>query len=122
MYTILSCGLRAVINISNIGSPLPMVDHYGVRARAIPPFSTISHRIFAPRTPIRRLRTLVNLSVEVSGEGGAFTVLVRAAEYVTSSFPGSEVRVIFPIDGEGFFTDEGDIEEFGTPPPAPSAG
>ncbi len=71
---------------------------------------------------------MVNLSVEVSWEGGAFTVPVRAAsirraaEYVASSFPGSEVRVIFPIDGEGFFTDEGDIEELGTPPPAPSAG
>jgi len=83
-------------------SPLPVVDHYGVRARAIPPFPTFSHRILAPRTPIRWLRTLVNLSIEVSGEGGAFAVPVRAAsirraaEFVASRFPGSEVRVIFP--------------------------
>ena len=51
-----------------------------------------SHRIFAPRAPIRRLLTLVDLSVEVSGEGGAFTVPVRAesirraAEFVASGF------------------------------------
>jgi hypothetical protein len=76
-------------------------------------FPYFSHRIFAPRAPIRRLITLVNLSVEVSGEGGAFTVPVRsgsirrAAEYVASSFPGSEVRVVFPIDGDGFFADDG---------------
>ena len=71
VYTILPCGLRAVINIPNIASPLPVVDHYGVRARVIPPFPTFPHRIFAPRTPTRRLRALVNLCVEVSGEGGA---------------------------------------------------
>ena len=53
--TIRLCGLRAVINILKIVSPLPVVDHYGVRARAIPPFPTFSHRIFAPRTPILRL-------------------------------------------------------------------
>jgi hypothetical protein len=109
-------------------SPLPVVDLYGVRARAIPHFPTFSHRIFAPRAPIRRLLSLVNLSVEVSGEGGAFTVPVRAesvrraAEFVASSFPGSEVRVVFPIDGDGFFADDGGIEELGTAPRAPSAG
>jgi hypothetical protein len=53
---------------------------------------------------------LVNLSVEVSGEGGAFTVPVRAesirraAEYVASRSPGS---VVFAIDGDGFFADDG---------------
>ena len=56
---------------------------------------------------------MVNLSVEVRGEYGAFTVPVqatsirRAEEFVASRFPGREVRVIFPIDGEGFFLDEG---------------
>jgi len=68
------------------------------------------------------LTTLVSLSVEVSGEGGAFTVPVkatsirRAAEFAASSFPGSEVRVVFPIDGDGFFADDGGIEELGTAP------
>ena len=38
--TIRLCGLRAVINIPKVVSPLPVVDHYGVRARAIPPFPT----------------------------------------------------------------------------------
>jgi len=63
---------------------------------------------------------MVSLSVEVRGESGAFTVPVRAesirraAEFVAFSFPGSEVRVIFPIDGDGFFTDDGDVEELGT--------
>jgi hypothetical protein len=71
---------------------------------------------------------LVNLSDEVSGEGGAFTVPVRAAsirraaEFVPSRFPGSEVRVIFPIDGDRFFTDDEGVEELGTAPPEPSAG
>jgi hypothetical protein len=66
---------------------------------------------------------LVNLSVEVRGEYGAFTVPVqatsirRAEEFVASRFPGREMRVIFPIDGEGFFLDEGGVEELGTSPP-----
>jgi hypothetical protein len=60
---------------------------------------------------------LVDLSVEVRGESGVFTVPVRAAEFVTSSFPGGEVRVIFPIDGDGFFTDDGGVERLGTAPP-----
>jgi len=113
-----------VINIPNIVSPLAVADHYGVRARAIPPFSTFSHRIFAPRAPLQRLHALISLSVEVRGESGAFTVPVRAtsirraAEFVASSFPGSEVRVVFPVDGDGFFTDDGDVEELGTAPPA----
>ena len=46
----------------------------------------------------------------------------RAAEFVASRFPGSEVRVIFPIDGDGFFADDGDVEELGTAPLAPVAG
>jgi hypothetical protein len=117
-----------VIDIPNIVSPLPVVDHYGVRARAASPFPTFSHRIFAPRTLIRRLHPLVSLSVEVIGESGAFTVPVRAtsirraAELVASSFPGSEVCVIFPIDGDGFFTDDGDVEELGAAPLTPVAG
>jgi hypothetical protein len=41
VHTILPCGLRAVINITKIVSPLPVVDHYGVRTRAIPPFPTL---------------------------------------------------------------------------------
>src|SRR5829696_3766501 len=40
VHTIPSCGLRAVIVFPNIVSPLPVVDHHGVRARAIPPFPT----------------------------------------------------------------------------------
>ena len=69
---------------------------------------------------------MVNLSVEVSGEGGTFTMpvwaqsIMRAAEFVASRFPGSEVRMIFPIDG--FFTNDRSVEELGTTPPAPSAG
>jgi hypothetical protein len=54
VYTIFVCGLRAVINIPNIELLLPVVDRYGVLAGAIPPFPIFSHRIFAPRTPIRR--------------------------------------------------------------------
>lgn len=50
------------------------------------------------------------------------TSIRRAAEFVASSFPGSEVRVIFPIDGDGFFADDGDVEELGTAPLAPVAG
>ena len=44
----------------------------------------------------------------------------RAAEFVASRFPGSEVRVIFPIVGDGFFSDKGGVEELGTSPPAPT--
>jgi|SRR5215203_2689015 len=124
VYTILPCGLRAVISIPKIVSPLPVVDHYGVRA--IPPFPTFSHRIFAPQAPIRRWLTLVNLSVEFIGEGDTFTMpvraenLSRAAEFMASSLPGSEVRV--SLDGDGFVTDDRSVEELGTTPPAPSAG
>jgi hypothetical protein len=70
VYTILSCVLRAVIHIPNIVSPLSVVDHYGVRARAIPPFPTFPHRILAPRAPVRGSHELVNLTVEVRGECG----------------------------------------------------
>ena len=61
----------------------------------------------------------------VRREGGAITMRVRAesirstAEFVASS---SEVRVIFPIDGDGFFTHDRSVDELGTSPPAPSAG
>jgi hypothetical protein len=123
VYTILPCGPRAVNNYPNIVSPLPVVDHYGVRARAVSPFPTFFPSHLRPPAPIRRLLTLVYLSVEVSGEGGTFTMpvwaqsIMRAAEFVASRFPGREVRVIFPIDGEGFFLDEGGVEELGTSPP-----
>jgi len=71
---------------------------------------------------------LVDLSVEVREERGVFTVperaasIKRAAEFVASSFPGSEVGASFPIDGDGFFTDDVSVEEFGTSPPVPFAG
>jgi hypothetical protein len=56
VHTILPCGLRAVINITKIVSPLPVVDHYGVLAGAIPPFPTFFPSHLRPRTPIRRDR------------------------------------------------------------------
>jgi hypothetical protein len=43
-------------------------------------------------------------------------------EFVASGFPGSEVRVIFPIEGDGFFTDDGGVEELAPASPEPSAG
>ena len=70
---------------------------------------------------------MVNLSVEASGEGGAFTVPVRAAsirraaEFVASRFPGSEARVTFPIEADGFCTDNRGVEELGSASPEPSA-
>ena len=51
VYTIGLCGLRAVINIPKIVSPLPVVDHYGVRARAIPPFPTFPIASSPPGLP-----------------------------------------------------------------------
>jgi hypothetical protein len=57
VYIIPVCGLRAVIDIPNILSPLPVVDHYGVLSGAIPPFPTCFPSHLRPRTPIRRGRT-----------------------------------------------------------------
>lgn len=34
----------------------------------------------------------------------------RAEDIVRSRFPGSEVRVVFPIDGDGFFAEDGGYE------------
>lgn len=34
----------------------------------------------------------------------------RAEDIVRSRYPGSEVRVVFPIDGNGFFAEDGGYE------------
>lgn len=53
---------------------------------------------------------------EVSGERGSFKVKVRAEsvrraeEVLRSEYPDSEVRLVFPIDGQDFFADRGEDE------------
>lgn len=60
---------------------------------------------------------MVRIAIEVYGEESPITVsarapsIRRAEDIVRSRYPGSEVRVVFPIDGDGFFTDDGGHEE-----------
>jgi len=55
---------------------------------------------------------VVRIKLEVSGSESPFKVLVwadsirRAEDIVRSRYPGKEVRVVFPIDGDGFFADD----------------
>ena len=55
------------------------------------------------------------------GEDGWFVVRARATsihrarEVVEASFPGSEVEVVFPIDGEGFFSRSAGVEGLESP-------
>lgn len=52
---------------------------------------------------------MVRIAVEVCGEENSLTVMVYAAsirmaeEFARNRFPGADVRVVFPIDGESFF-------------------
>lgn len=69
---------------------------------------------------------MVRIAIEVYDEESPIMVSARAAsirraeDIVRSRYPGSEVRVVFPIDGDGFFTDDGGHEEVeGLGPAAP---
>lgn len=59
---------------------------------------------------------MVRVSVEVDGGENPVTVLVRASSIsraerlVRNRFPDSEVRVVFPIDGDDFFAGDGASE------------
>ncbi len=59
---------------------------------------------------------MVRVALEVSGAESPFKVLARAAsirraeDIVRSRYPGNEVRVVFPIDGNGFFADDDGCE------------
>lgn len=52
---------------------------------------------------------MIRVPFEVSGEEGSFRVMVRAAsmrraqEDLRSRYPGGEVRLVFPLDGNDFF-------------------
>jgi hypothetical protein len=56
---------------------------------------------------------LIRAPFEVIGEEGSFKVMVRAAsmrraeEDLRFRYPGVEVRLIFPLDGNDFFADNG---------------
>lgn len=71
---------------------------------------------------------MIGVSVRVSGEGGAFVVMARAAsirraqELAAAAFPGWDVRVIFPIDGDGFFAQSGGVEELEASMPEAAVG
>ena len=60
---------------------------------------------------------MVRAPFEVSAERGSFKVKVRAdsvrraEEVLRSEYPGSEVRLVFPIDGDDFFADHCEYEE-----------
>jgi LmbE family N-acetylglucosaminyl deacetylase len=71
---------------------------------------------------------LVRVSFEVCSEGGAFEVLVRAGsirraeELAAARFPGGVVCVLFPIDGEEFFSDAEEVEGIEAVLPEAAAG
>lgn len=52
---------------------------------------------------------MIRVPFEVTGEEGSFKVMVRAAsmrraeENLRSRYPGGEVRLVFPLDGNDFF-------------------
>lgn len=54
---------------------------------------------------------MIRVPFEVTGEEGSFRVMVRAAsmqraeEDLRSRYPGGEVRLVFPLDGNDFFAD-----------------
>ena len=56
---------------------------------------------------------MVRITIEVYGEESPIRVsarapsIRRAEDVVKSRYPDSEVRVVFPIDGDGFFEDGG---------------
>jgi len=60
---------------------------------------------------------VVRIAIEICGEespirvSACATSIRRAEDIVRSRYPGSEVRVVFPIDGDGFFADDGGLEE-----------
>lgn len=59
---------------------------------------------------------MIRVSVEVRDVDSPLMVLVRAASIsraeglARSRFPGSAVRVVFPIDGDDFFAGDGASE------------
>ncbi|MEJ7842830.1 MAG: hypothetical protein WKF95_13785 [Rubrobacter sp.] len=71
---------------------------------------------------------MVRVTFEVCSEGGAFEVLVRAGsirraeELAAARFPRSVTRAVFPIDGEGFFSDAGAVEGIEAVLPEAAAG
>lgn len=56
---------------------------------------------------------MVRIEMEIYGAEDPIRVsarapsIRRAEDIVRSLYPGSEVRVVFPIDGDGFFADDG---------------
>jgi hypothetical protein len=56
---------------------------------------------------------MVKIEIEVHGEEDPIRVsarapsIRRAEDIVRSRYPDSDVRVVFPIDGDGFFADGG---------------
>lgn len=63
---------------------------------------------------------MIRVPFEVSGEEGSFRVTVRAAsmrraeEDLRSRYPGGEVRLVFPLDGNDFFAGNAKDEELET--------
>lgn len=59
---------------------------------------------------------MVRIAIEVYGDERPIRVsarapsIRRAEDIVRSRYPDSEVRVVFPIDGDGFFEDGGHEE------------
>lgn len=71
---------------------------------------------------------MIGISLRVSGERESFMVRARAGsirraeELAATAFPGSEVEVVFPIDGDVFFFGNGDGEELEASMPEAVAG
>jgi hypothetical protein len=59
---------------------------------------------------------MVRIDMEIYCAGDPIRVSARASsirraeDIVRSRYPGSEVRVVFPIDGNGFFDEDGGQE------------
>lgn len=70
----------------------------------------------------------IGVSLRVCGDGGPFVVRARAAsirraeELAAAAFPGNEVEVVFPIDGDAFFSGNGGVEELEASMPERVAG
>lgn len=104
--------------------PSPAIHNYRVRGSVDPPFPFPTHHPSTSTSPdssetpvfLREGAGLVSISVEVRGGEDAMMMLVRAASIswaeglARSRFPGSAVRVVFPIDGDDFFAGDGASE------------
>ncbi len=81
------------------------------------------------RAEVTERRTgVIRISVEVDGDAGAcFRTAVRAESIeravgvASVRYPGSEVRVLFPIDPETFFCKDPTCAEETKPPKMPEA-